>query len=318
MERKFGFHPRCSNIKLTHLCFAEDLMIFSDGQIRSMEGILDVFKEFSRMSGLQVSAEKLTAYIAGVSDIVRQDIRHRFLFEIGDLPVRYLGLPLLTKQMRSLDYAPLIDKIRSRINTWTARTIVEDHDSKKLALGSMDKYKFDERCRELAENFLKVEIHNGQKALFWYDNWSSMGPLLSKFGAQGCVDLGIAHTSTLKDVEEEIEGIKQSYREDESDVFLWKSSVDNYKCCFSSKATRDQLINHSPQVPWAAGIWFKHHHPKFAFITWLTCFIDLRQVIVCELGIFMRKPTVCSVMTSLKREIISTFDVLLLREYGAT
>lgn len=35
-ERKhFGYHPRCQNILLTHLCFADDLMVFTDGTKRS-------------------------------------------------------------------------------------------------------------------------------------------------------------------------------------------------------------------------------------------------------------------------------------------
>lgn len=45
----------------------------------------------------------------------------QFPFESGALPVRYLGLPLLTKKMNAQDYSPLIARIRSRITSWTAR-----------------------------------------------------------------------------------------------------------------------------------------------------------------------------------------------------
>lgn len=41
--RKFGYHPRCKNIGLTHRSFADDLMVLSDGKIRSIEGIVEVF-----------------------------------------------------------------------------------------------------------------------------------------------------------------------------------------------------------------------------------------------------------------------------------
>ncbi|XP_024006528.1 uncharacterized protein LOC112083036 [Eutrema salsugineum] len=344
MARRFGFHPRCSNLKLTHLCFADDLMIFSDGKLRWMEGILHVFEEFSTMSGLQISAEKSTAYMAGVSDATRQDIRQRFSFEIGTLPVRYLGLPLLTKQMRSLDYSPLIDKIRSRFNTWTARSLTfagrlqllsSAKEEGGLGLKNLSianevcilklvwrlmtasqslwvqwvrsslmrgnsiwltpsptnqspgswMWKQILRSRELAEEFVKVEVHNGQQTLFWYDKWSSMGNLLSIFGARGCVDLGIPHNSTMEEViltrrrrhrnsmlnqvEDAIDVVKQRYQAAESDVFLWKSKDTSYKSIFSTRATRTQLTQHNPKVSWAKGIWFKHHHPKFNFITWL-------------------------------------------------
>lgn len=55
--RRFGYHPRCKNMKLTNLCFADDIIVFSDGNARSMEGILEVFKEFAAISGLNISLE---------------------------------------------------------------------------------------------------------------------------------------------------------------------------------------------------------------------------------------------------------------------
>jgi len=40
MEGKIGYHPQCQKLKLTHLCFADDLLVFTDGKKRSIEGIL--------------------------------------------------------------------------------------------------------------------------------------------------------------------------------------------------------------------------------------------------------------------------------------
>ena len=42
-------------------------------------------------------------------------------FATGNLPVRYLGLPLLTKRMTVNDYMPLVEKIRKRMKSWTGR-----------------------------------------------------------------------------------------------------------------------------------------------------------------------------------------------------
>jgi len=33
---KFGFHPHCQRLKLTHLSFADDLMVLTDGKVRSI------------------------------------------------------------------------------------------------------------------------------------------------------------------------------------------------------------------------------------------------------------------------------------------
>ncbi|XP_023638041.1 uncharacterized protein LOC111830437 [Capsella rubella] len=120
-DNRFGYHPKCKNLKLTHLCFADDIMVVSDGTLRSMDHILGVFKEFAEISGLRISLEKSTLFLAGVAGTVRANILSRFPFELGTLPVRYLGLPLLTKRLSLSDCLPLLEKIRSRISSWKNR-----------------------------------------------------------------------------------------------------------------------------------------------------------------------------------------------------
>ncbi|KAG7563869.1 Reverse transcriptase zinc-binding domain [Arabidopsis suecica] len=119
--QKFGYHPRCKSMGLTHLSFADDLMVLSDGKVRSLEGIVEVFDEFAKRSGLKISMEKSTVYLAGQSDITHLNIANRFPFSIGQLPVRYLGLPLVTKRLSSTDCLPLLEQIRKRITSWTSR-----------------------------------------------------------------------------------------------------------------------------------------------------------------------------------------------------
>lgn len=88
-----------------------------DGTRRSLEGILDVFAEFDRMSGLKISMEKSTLFMAGIQVQRQEEILDQFPFKAGKLPVRYLGLPLLTKNMTVLDFLPLVEKIRKRIGS---------------------------------------------------------------------------------------------------------------------------------------------------------------------------------------------------------
>lgn len=118
-----GYHPWCKNLSLTHLSFADDILVFSDGHSRSIESIMEVFKKFGIFSGLMMSVEKSTSYCTGIQDNTRQAIQNHFNMEVGVLPVRYLGLPLLTKRMGKLDYQPLIKKIKQCISLWTNRLL---------------------------------------------------------------------------------------------------------------------------------------------------------------------------------------------------
>lgn len=109
---------------MTHTCFTDDVLIFSDGKKYSIEGILAVFQEFARIYGLNISLEKSSLYMAGVKTYDSEAILEQFPFEAGTLPVRYLGLPLLTKRMNVHDYSPLISRIRNMISSWTARHMI--------------------------------------------------------------------------------------------------------------------------------------------------------------------------------------------------
>ncbi|XP_048630102.1 uncharacterized protein LOC125602576 [Brassica napus] len=99
----------------------DDIMVFTDGQKRSVEGILKVFEKFEKLSGLKISLEKSTLYMAGISANNQNAILENFPFEAGQLPVRYLGLPLLTKKMTVADYLSLMEKVRTRMCDWNGR-----------------------------------------------------------------------------------------------------------------------------------------------------------------------------------------------------
>lgn len=87
----------------------------------SIEETIKVFDDFAGIYGLKISLEKSTFYLAGLADNCREEITSCFPFAVGTLPVRYLGLPLVTKRLNAVDYEPLLEKIKSRMSSWTAR-----------------------------------------------------------------------------------------------------------------------------------------------------------------------------------------------------
>ncbi|XP_074318562.1 uncharacterized protein LOC141655376 [Silene latifolia] len=70
----FRYHPLCKSLKLTHLLFADDLLMFCKGDIKSIMLLLRALSTFSETSGLKVNASKSEVVFNGVPDEVRMDV----------------------------------------------------------------------------------------------------------------------------------------------------------------------------------------------------------------------------------------------------
>lgn len=117
------YHPMCKEIVLTHLSFADDVMIFMDGHATSLEGVMNVLETFGCISGLKLNAEKSSMFIGGKTNDAFNRANITYGLPIAQLPIRYLGLPLTTKAMTRLDYEPLIDRIRGRFLSWDNKSL---------------------------------------------------------------------------------------------------------------------------------------------------------------------------------------------------
>ena len=75
VQGSFNFHPRCKTIKLSHLCFADDLMLFCKGDILSVQVLCKCLDIFAHTSNLQANSSKFALYTTGVPiDIQREMI----------------------------------------------------------------------------------------------------------------------------------------------------------------------------------------------------------------------------------------------------
>ena len=94
----FKFHPRCKKLNLTHVCFADDLLLFTRGDLSSVRAIYEAFTLFSSASGLKANMSKSSIYFGGVDITTQSDILDAFQFSIGTLPFKYLGAAALSLQ----------------------------------------------------------------------------------------------------------------------------------------------------------------------------------------------------------------------------
>lgn len=116
------FHPKTSCISLTHLMFADDVMIFFDGSEASLHGINEALDDFASWSGLQMNRDKTHLFHAGLLPLHSAAIA-RHGFPVAALPIRYLGLPLMHRKLKISEYHPLLDQIAGKFRGWAVRTL---------------------------------------------------------------------------------------------------------------------------------------------------------------------------------------------------
>jgi len=141
------------------------------------------------------------------------------------------------------------------------------------------------KYREVAKTFSKIEVHNGQRTSFWYDDWSCMGRIMNFIGDKGIIDLGIKRdklvaevwdthrsrrhiTDYLNQVENVIATSKANRKEKADDV-VWRGRNDIYKPQFSTRDTWNNIRTTATKVTWYKGVWFYQATPKFSFCVWL-------------------------------------------------
>lgn len=96
---QFSYHPRCANLELTHLCFANDLMFFCNEEYRSVNYLMHGLETFSLSSGLKANSDKSAIYFGNVKDTTKKNILEVTGFVEGKLPFKYLGVPITAKKL---------------------------------------------------------------------------------------------------------------------------------------------------------------------------------------------------------------------------
>lgn len=115
----FKFHWKCKGCSISHLMFADDVLLFCNGDADSINLLLSAVNDFGAASGLFINKEKSSAFFANSPDDVISTTLASTGFQRGSLPISYLGLPLFSTKLSARDCSPLTVKIQNQINHWT-------------------------------------------------------------------------------------------------------------------------------------------------------------------------------------------------------
>ncbi|XP_074348472.1 uncharacterized protein LOC141687180 [Apium graveolens] len=114
----FKHHWRCKDLNISHLLFADDVLLFARGCRESVSHIMDNLAVFSAWSGLKPSVHKSTSFLCNCDSGFVDWFDSTYSIPRGSLPVKFLGVPLIASQLCINDCVPLINRMTSKLNSW--------------------------------------------------------------------------------------------------------------------------------------------------------------------------------------------------------
>lgn len=150
---------------ITHQQFVDDNMLFGHPSVSEAHAFKALLDTFSMASGTTINTAKSQIFFFHTPPATQRIIARIIGFSQAKLPSKYLGAPLIDSTLKHASWNQLIEKIESRLSSWTYKTL--NMASRliliKAVLQSMPLYLFSvlaalkwalKKIKDLQQNFL--------------------------------------------------------------------------------------------------------------------------------------------------------------------
>lgn len=110
-----------NGIKITHLQFANDTILFCEADWEKVVTIKRILRCFEILLGLKINYHKSVVSGIGINDDFLEDLATKLNCLHQILPLKYLGLPLGANPRRRRTCQPALDKCKQKLVSWERR-----------------------------------------------------------------------------------------------------------------------------------------------------------------------------------------------------
>ncbi|GJY54986.1 RNA-directed DNA polymerase, eukaryota, reverse transcriptase zinc-binding domain protein [Tanacetum coccineum] len=169
--------------------------------------------------GLHPNMSKSTIFCGSLSVDEKNTLLNILPFKIGKFLVRYLGVPLMDKNISVKDYKSLVDKVRHKLSDWKNKSLsyagikslwvkwINTVKLKGKSVWDTQSYGSDSWCwktilslRQLVNDHVKSKIGNGKTISAWYDRWNEDQALINTISKRDVCQVGFNDQSRLCDI----------------------------------------------------------------------------------------------------------------------
>ncbi|XVF78589.1 hypothetical protein PTKIN_Ptkin14bG0146400 [Pterospermum kingtungense] len=108
-------------VVVTHLQFADYTLIFCDEEASQICNVKRFLQCFQVISGLKINFNKSRLVGSGVDRSALEEKAASIGYEVGELPINYLGLSLRVKANSVAIWDPIIDKFEKKLSGWRSQ-----------------------------------------------------------------------------------------------------------------------------------------------------------------------------------------------------
>lgn len=113
-----GFRFEGSDEQISHLQYADDILIICDNNCENIIGIKAILYGMTFLMGMRCHFYKSPLVGINISPTWLEDAASRLHCEIGSLPFTYLGLPIGENPRKSSTWQTVLDAVRNRLSDW--------------------------------------------------------------------------------------------------------------------------------------------------------------------------------------------------------
>lgn len=114
-----------SNVQsISHLLFADDMLVFSNGRLKSFRCLRGLLHSYERSSGQQINLEKSSVYVSkSITGRKLSRIQHLLGCQVKEFPFTYLGAPLYRGRCKEVYFERIFQIVTSKLEGWKAKIL---------------------------------------------------------------------------------------------------------------------------------------------------------------------------------------------------